>query len=544
MPINSSSSEDQVEALHDSGLRSDLILKDSAVIGAFSAFGLVAALSMDVMVAFRYGMGTSTDALFTALTIPQLMASVLGTTITPVMVPLFSRTLVESGEDRNWRLFSNLANLTLVVLLAVALLGVALSPLLVLVSAPGLDNATRQLAIALNRVLFLSVALAGFAEVARSMLNSQRRFAVPAAATMIPYVMAALAVGLLGHRFGIVSAAVGYVLGYGIRVLVLMATLMFHGGRYHFLLDVKDPTLRQVGRLAVPLLLGQGVGQAGIWVERFLASFLPVGTISAVGYARRILRALNVATVNSVSNALLPRFSVLASKRNLPALRRSIVLGMKASWAVCTPMAVGVMVSGAPLVGLLFGRGAFDEMAVLTAASIVVLYMPSLPFMALQQLALYPHYAFQDTKTPLFIRSAQLGMLVILQVILSGMLGARGLAAALSLSVAASAVVAFVILRRRIGELGERLGLYGLKVGCGAIIMGLAILLLSWWMKDQAGSSTTLGRIVQLAAMAAVGGAVYAGSLVLFRVNELREVFAFAKTRITTSRRGGVVSGE
>ena len=533
-----------MEALHDSGLRSDLILKDSAVIGAFSAFGLVAALSMDVMVAFRYGMGTSTDALFTALTIPQLMASVLGTTITPVMVPLFSRTLVESGEDRNWRLFSNLANLTLVVLLAVALLGVALSPLLVLVSAPGLDNATRQLAIALNRVLFLSVALAGFAEVARSMLNSQRRFAVPAAATMIPYVMAALAIGLLGHRFGIVSAAVGYVLGYGIRVLVLMATLMFHGGRYHFLLDVKDPTLRQVGRLAVPLLLGQGVGQAGIWVERFLASFLPVGTISAVGYARRILRALNVATVNSVSNALLPRFSVLASKRNLPALRRSIVLGMKASWAVCTPMAVGVMVAGAPLVGLLFGRGAFDEMAVLTAASIVVLYMPSLPFMALLQLALYPHYAFQDTTTPLFIRSAQLGTLVILQVILSGMLGARGLAAALSLSVAASAVVAFVILRRRIGELGERLGLYALKVGAGAIIMGLTVFLLSWWMKDQAGSSTTMGRVVQLAAMAAVGGVVYAGSLVLLRVDELREVFAFAKTRITASRPGGVVSGE
>jgi putative peptidoglycan lipid II flippase len=532
MPITSSPSSDQTEAVRDSSLRSDLILKDSAVIATFSGLGLAAALLMDVTVAFRFGMGASTDALFTALTMPQLMASVLGTTMTPVLVPLFARTRLESGEGRNWRLFSNLANLTLILLLGVALSGVAFSPVIVLVSAPGLNQATRQVAIGLNRVLFLSVALAGFGEVVRAMLNSQRHFAVPAAATMAPYLMGAIVVALAGGRFGIQAAAVGYVLGYAIRILVLMAALVFHGGRYHLLLDVRDPTLKQVGQLVVPLLLAQGLGQGGIWAERFLASFLPVGSISALAYARRMLRALNLATVNSVSNALLPRFSLLASALNFPKLRRSVVLGIKASWGVCAPLAVGVMVASTPLVGLLFGRGAFDAVAVSTAASILMLYMPGLPFMALLQLVVSPHYAFQDTKTPLFIRVVSLAILLLLQLALSRTLGVRGLAVALSLSNVAAAAVAFIILRRRIGDFGQDLWQYGLKIGSAAVIMGLAILLLSWGMATQAVASTTLSRIAHLSAIGALGVTVYSVSLVLLRVSELQAGAALVKTRI------------
>jgi putative peptidoglycan lipid II flippase len=537
MSITPSSSKDQVEAPPHGHIRGELVVKDSAVIAAFTGFGAVAALLMDAMVAFKYGMGASTDALFIALTIPQLLSSVLGTTIMPVMVPLFSRTRAEIGEEHNWIVFSNLANLTLVLLTGVALVGAACSPLLMLASAPGLDPATRQLAVKLNQVLFLTVALVGAADMCKAMLNSQRRFAVPAAANTVQYLVAILTIALLGHRFGIQAAAVGYVLGCALRLLMQAIALIALGGRYRPVLNVKDPTVRQVGKLMIPLFLAQLQGQAGIWAERFLASFLPTGSISALVYARRTLRALNLAFVNSVSSALLPRLSVLVTRRNLDELRRSVLLGIRVTLGVCTPLAVGVMALSVPLVSLLFRRGAFDEAAVATCASILVFYMPSLPFMALLQLAMSPHYAFQDTKTPLLIKTASLVLLVLLQLILSRVLGVAGLAAALSLSSAATAIGAFVVLRRRIGYFEGNVWRFSAKVGTAALVMALVILPVIGWIASGVQISARLQEILQLVSAGVIGAAVYSGGLVLLRVDGVREGIALVRRRIVASAR-------
>jgi putative peptidoglycan lipid II flippase len=520
---------------HESFDEGKRVVKDSVVISAFNSLGVVSAVLVDVLVAARYGMGAQTDAFFIALTVPQLMVTVLASTTRQVLVPLFSITRVEGGEEENWKVFSNLINLSIILLTLVALAGAVCSPVLMIISAPGIAGTSRRLAVDLNRVLFAFVIAAGLAEIMKAMLNSYRRFALPATTTFIQYMGVAVGIVLLDSTFGIQAVAVGYVLGSGLQVGILIVALLVLGWRYHPSLDIRHPTVRQASRLFAPLFVGEISGQANIWGERFLASFLPMGSVSALVYARRVLRALTQALVNSVSNALLPRLSVLVSQGKIEELRRTLVFGLKLTLVVCVPVAAGVMVTSRSLIGLLFQRGAFDEKAVSLAASVLVLYMPGLALMALWQLGLAPFYAFRDARTALQIRMASLAFLLLCQVVLFWLAGVHGLAAAISLSRVGSVIGTHLLLRRKIGDLEERLWPYTLKVGVAAIAMGIVVALVVSWMQTQLAIGLFSERILELGTAALLGLATYVAMLVILRVGEVSEGIRLVGTRLISN---------
>jgi putative peptidoglycan lipid II flippase len=523
---------DESDAATTAGVKGAQVAKDSLVISAFTALGVGSGLLVDALVAAKYGMGATTDALFIALTIPQLLSSILDSATLPVMVPLFSKTRLEDGEEENWRLFSNLANLSGIIMMMVSVLGILGSPLLMLISAPGLDAASRDMVISLNRILFLTLTMAGVVEVMKAMLNSYHRFAFPAAALVVQYLTIALSIVLLQGHYGVHAIAIGYVLGSVVQVLMLGAALAAMGVRYYPVLDISHPTVRQAGRLFGPLLAAEAMGQSSIWAERLLASFLPTGGVSALVYARRVLRALTLAMVSSVSSALLPRFSALAGSRDLKALRRSVNFGIRLTLLICVPVAAWVMVVRIPLVSLLFQRGAFDEQAVFAAASVVLIYMLGLPFMALWQLVLTPFYALGDTRTPLNIRAAGLVLLLLLEVTLAYFSGVQGLAMALSLSRVACALGTHYLLRRRIGEFDQGLVRYALKLVLAAGIMAMVVAPALNTIEHQLALPRSLKVILQLGSAGILGPAVYMGSLVLLRVREVGELFDVAKGRL------------
>jgi putative peptidoglycan lipid II flippase len=521
--------------LQTSHVRGEAVLRDSMVISGFNALGVAGALLVDVALAAKYGLGTNTDALFLALTIPQLLTTVLGSATNPVVVPLLSRIRVESGEKECWQLFSNLINLSAISLAVIALAGTIGSGLLISLSAPGLSSESQQISISLSRILFAIVALAGLSEVMKAMLNSYRRFAVPAAAYSAQYIVVFVGIVLAPLTLGIRAVAISYVAGYVVQVLVLSGALVALGGRYYPLMHPRHPAVKEAGRLFAPLVMSQMVGQSNIWLERLLASFLPPGSVSALVYARRVLRALTLALVNSVSNALLPRFSELASRASLGEMRRSVSLGLKLTLGICLPVAAGVMVTSVPLMTLLFRRGAFGAEAVSIAATTLVFYMPGLPLMAMWQTQVAPFYAMKDTKTPVLIITMSLAILAALQLVLMRVAGLYGLALALSLSRVTSVAAAHPLLRRKIGAFNGNLARYTVKTAIAALAMAAAVLVSTRFVGSQLALSRTIESLVILVVAGIVGSSVYFGTLILLRVREVSEGFRMLRSRAVGS---------
>ena len=510
-------------------------LKNSAVIMFFKVLGLASALLLDILIAARIGPGTHTDAFFVAFTIPQLTAAILFLVCNSVLVPVFTEAITSEGKGDPWRLFSVVANSSTLFLSAIALGGIALSPLVIALTAPGLEPSTAQLAVSLNRLLLLLIIPTALVEVMNAMLNAHHRFAVPASAQFIQYAVAALVVLVLAPTIGIASVVLGYLASAPCQLLILVVALRKVGGKYYLFLDFNYPGVKTIGKLAVPRLTTAMLSNGNILLERFLGSFLPAGAVSALVYARRILRAMSSIFLDSVSVALLPRLSAHFAQNDLPGLKRFTSLGVRLISFLAVPVTTGIIALNVPLVRLLYQRGAFDERATLLTASILSFYILSLIPASVRRMIFSTYFAMQDTLTPLLLRAIELGFNILLDVAFLGVMGAPGLALGFALSACLALMVNLWRLRRRIGALEYPWKPYSLKVGGSAAIMGGVVFLLNRWAtRTLARSLVTHLSILALEVL--VGLAVYSLLTTLMKVEEMGYLLKSIKSRLSPRR--------
>ncbi len=211
-------------------------------------------------------------------------------------------------------------------------------------------------------------------------------------------------------------------------------------------------------------MIGEFVGQSNVLVERFFASFLSPGMLSAFGYGRRILVTLNGLIVNSVSVAILPRLSLEAVTQKVDELRQSVVFGTKSITLVTGLVTVLLIGLSFPLVTVLYQRGNFDLQATLTTATILSILAPSLLFMGMTQLFMLPYFAFGETKIILSYRILFLGIYAALSFAFFYLLHGYGLAVALPASLLIQLILWMRALSKRVKGFGEGFYRYLLKL--------------------------------------------------------------------------------
>lgn len=509
------------------------VVKNSAVISLFNGLGFASALLIDIVVAARFGLSQETDAFFVAFAIPQLLASVLLVAMNVALVPIFSTVLAEEGKRGLWYVSSNLANLGLLAGGALGVIGAAGSPLFVPLLGAGFDAPTQRLAVSLSVVVFLTVIPLGAVEVLKAASNSLQKFAVPAATALIRNLVTFVIVVLLSRQLGIRALALGYVLGTWAQ-LFLMAGALFAGGfRYHRVLRAREPWTLKALRQVRPPMAGAVLGQSNILLERFLGSFLPPGVVSALTYARRILRAVDSMFLGSISTALLPRLSTQYARSDRQGFQRSLSLGLRLVAVVSIPASAGIIALSTPTVQFLFQRGAFDRGMTDTIAQLLILYVLGIPAAALFQILVTSYYATGDTQTPFYIRAGMLALNALLDTVLFFLWGAEGLPVGLSLTrLIAVGFVGWLLHRHRVGGFGLETTLFMTKVGLAGVVTGTTMSCLHGMILDVYRGGGTLQVGLRLGASVLAGAAAYALLLYVFRVEGIAQAFSLVRSRL------------
>ncbi len=489
------------------------LIKNSLLLTGSNLARVVTSVVLDMIIAALYGVGAKTDALFVALTIPEFVYQLLIYSYGSVLVPVFTATFKAEGRKQTWRLFSLVANLNSLALLATTLLGVAFSPFLIPLIAPGLEEASKSLAVGLSVILFLTLVPAGLIAVLQSMVNAFHDFTSPAIASPIRFILASLTILSLHHRLGISSVAVGYVVGTLGQMAVLVVGVAAKGASYQFIFDPRTPEVRQVANLIGVQLGASALRQSGVIFERFLASFLPPGTVAALGYARRISLAIYNVFAYSVSTALMPSLSASALRKDISAVTKEVALGLKLISLLVFPAVAGMVVLSKPIIRLLLERGAFSGEATAFTASLLAIYVCSIPTLAMVQTLLAPHFATKDVKTPAIHMSLMLMVNLLLYLALVGPLGAYGLALAYSLTGLLSALRAFWILRPKVEPL--RIGGYLLRVGLATLLMGVVVVIVRDRLYGSFPAVNRAQQAVQVGAVALLGIIIYGLSILL-----------------------------
>jgi putative peptidoglycan lipid II flippase len=512
-------------------------LRSAAIVAGLTIPTKLSGLIRIAIVAGYFGTSSDTDAYIVAATILGLAMTWMDKPVQIVVVPLVARTLAEQGERGVWQQTSRLLNGALVLFVIAAIVEAALAPALVAVVAPGLGEAA-GLAGRLARFLALAIVLGGLAACLSAVSHAHQRFTRPGLTRTVENLVAVLTLAVLAPALGIWSLAVGTVLGALAAVLMLLPIVWAHRRDYHLGIDLRDPALRRMAWLGLPVMIGSGGAQLGQLSDRFFASLLPVGRLSALSFGYQLTYAPLKLVATPLVTVLFPFLAQAARADDARDLSRKLGRSLRLLLILVLPIPVALAVLHEPLVRLVYERGAFTGASTALTGDVVLFYALGLPAFTLSVVISYAFYSVQDTRTPVWAGLVRLGLKLLLSVALVRPLAHVGLALAESLSFCAKTVLLLALLPEplRGAEYRGVLRSFGATgvAGAGMAVVMLAALPAVTAVAPAAGPTRTA--LLEVVVVATLGGAAYLVLSVLFQPREARDVYRLLRAGVR--RRG------
>ncbi len=437
-----------------------------------SALGLI----RDLLLARFFGANGGTDAFLVAWTVPETAFTlVVEGAMSFLMIPLFSRALAGAGPGEAKRATRQIVASTLprvtAVLVATSALTALGAPLLVHTIAPGL--ADPALAITCTRLTSLTILTFGLAGFVSAALRANHVFGAPATIHLSYNIGILGLMATLGGRLGIVSAAVGVAVGSVLMVLAQLPSFVRHVGfpRSWRATGVPTVTLGAFAPLAVYTL----ARQAQVFVERYLGSSLPPGTISHLNYAQKVaqmpmLVALLVCTVT------FPALARSVAAGEAKEARERLEADLRTVIALIFVSAAYLIAFAPQVVAVLLEHGAFTAADTADTAAILRVYAVGLIGHALVGVLSRAFYTGEQRSWYPAVAMG-IGLAVTAALAVGGVpyLHAYAIAAANGAGIVTTAVLLLVGLRDRIVAVSLRaVGSSAARLGGAAVVAGAA----------------------------------------------------------------------
>ncbi|MBN2397845.1 MAG: murein biosynthesis integral membrane protein MurJ [Deltaproteobacteria bacterium] len=503
------------------------VVKAAWVVGLATLLSRVFGFIRDVVVAGFFGAGLATDAFFVAFRIPNLLRRLFAEgSLTIAFVPVFTEYLMKRSKEEAIELASASFTLLSIILALVSVVGILLSPWIVMVMAPGFSDAPDKYALTvfLTRLMFPYIFFISLVALCMGILNSLRHFAAPALAPVVLNICMIAAVFALKDRFAepILSLAVGVMAGGILQLVMQFPFLRKVGARLRPSFRFNHPGIRQIGLLMLPAVFGAAVYQANVFIGTILASLLPGGSVSYLYYADRIVELPLGVFAIAVGTAALPSFSAQVADGDYKKLKGTISFSLRLILFVTIPAMVALIILREPIISVLFQRGEFDISSTVLTARALLYYTVGLWAFSCIRVVVSAFYALQDTRTPVKIAVVALLVNVIMGIALMFPMKHSGLALATSIASAVNIVVLAVILERRVGRFLRRDFWVSIsRTTLATVVMAAAVMIagrmLGW---DNAGAFGE--RLVYLIVTIAVGFAVFVLSSLILGGTEVR----------------------
>ena len=439
----------------------DRVTRAAGVVGSATFLSRIFGFIRDVVIAWFFGAGLSSDAFLVAFRIPNLLRRLFAEgSLSIAFIPVFAECLTNRGKDDAFALARSALWLLSVALAVVALAGILLSPYIIGVIAPGFADSPEkfQLTVALSRIMFPYIFFIGLVALSMGILNVLGHFAAPALAPVLLNAAIICSVFFISPHMAAPATglAIGVLIGGFLQLGFQVPFLIKKGFYFWHKSKIYHPGLKRIGLLMLPTIFGAAVYQINILVGTLLASLLPEGSVSYLYYADRLVQfPLGIFAI-AIATAVLPSLSRQAAAADFTALGATFAYAMKLVFFITIPAMVGLIVLRQPIVALLFKRGAFDAEAVRLTAYALLYYSVGLWAFSAVRIVVSTFYALQDTKTPVQTAVISVCANIVLGVIFMWPLGHGGLALATSLASMLNLGLLVRALRQKLGVLEWR----------------------------------------------------------------------------------------
>ena len=436
------------------------LLRAASTISFFTLLSRITGLIQIIVVSALFGAGASFDAFQVAFRIPNLLRRLFAEgAFSQAFVPTLARVRAVEGDEATQRLIDAVATILFCALVLTCLAGVVAAPLVVWLMASGL--ARFDDAVVMTRIMFPYIGFISLVSLSAGVLNTWKRFAVPAATPVLLNLSMIAAVLLLGPVFEragiqkIYALAAGVVLGGVLQLAVQVPALLRIGQLPRIGLGLRalgaawrHPGMRMVLRQMAPALLGVSVAQLSILINTQIASHQGVGAVSWLFYADRLMEFPTALLGVALGAVLIPQLSAAQARQDVAAYSGMLDWGLRVALVLTLPCAAALLVFPEALIATLFQHGAFDARDVAKTAVALRAYGVGLVGIIGVKILAPGFYARQDLRTPVTIAIIVLALTQAMNVAFVPFLGHAGLALSVGIGATINAVWLFVGLKR------------------------------------------------------------------------------------------------
>ena len=386
---------------------------------------------------------------FAAFRLPDLIFEVLVYgTFASAFIPVFTKALKEK-EKGVWEIASSITNIGILAFSALALIVMFFANHLYGILVPGFAMEHRDQIVALSKILFAAQGFFVVSYVLTAVLESSRRFLMPAIAPLFYNLGIILGTIIFSPKFGLMGPVIGVVIGAFSHAMIQLPLAIKLGFRFSFKIKITDE-VKKIGRLSLPRIVEVIFLQIAKSVELSLASLISTAAYTYYTFGNS-LQLLPVGLFGtSIAKAVLPTLSRLSDSKD--EFRKTLFNALYQVSFLVLPMAAILIVLRIPLVRLVFGTNLFDWGSTVQTGLVVSAFGVGVIFQVFNSILARSFYALHNTRTPVIISISCIVLNIILDFILikNFHLPVWALAAAFTLSSFLQSLMLFILMIKKI----------------------------------------------------------------------------------------------
>ncbi len=389
---------------------------------------------------------------FAAFRLPDSIFEVLVFgTFSSAFIPVFTKAL-KKGEREAWDIAGRVVSIGLLIFGVLAIILALGANQIYAVIVPGFaPSQTREIS-TLARILFAAQGFFVVSYVLTGVLESLRRFLVPALAPIFYNLGIIFGTIFLTPRFGLMAPAIGVVIGAAAHLLVQYPLSRKLGFRFTWSIKPNEG-VKKIGELALPRVIDLAFDQIGKTAELFLSSLISQGSYAYYTFANTLQLLPVTLFGTSLAKAVLPLLS--RHDDDKPEFRRILLVAIFQALFLALPLAAALIVLRIPIVRLVYGTKIFDWNATVQTGEVLSVYAIGIITQILMSILARAFFALHDTKTPVKISFIGLALLIIGDFTLVSVfhLPVWALAASFSFSTFVEAILLLSLIHKRIGSI-------------------------------------------------------------------------------------------
>ena len=502
------------------------LFKSASTVSLLTLVSRITGLVRELLIASTFGASAITDAFNVAFRIPNLFRRLFAEgAFSQAFVPVLAASKANNGEAATKLVIDRVATLLSWALLLTCVVGVAAAPILVWVMASGLKQEPRgfEAAVFMTRWMFPYIGFMSLVALSSGVLNTWRRFAVPAA-TPVLLNLAMIAAAWWGAPWlktqgiePVYALGAGVMLGGALQLGVQIPALLRIGmlPKISFSLAAAkeawtDQATKNIAKLMLPALLGVSVAQISLLINTQIASHLTPGSVSWLTYADRLMEFPTAMLGVAIGVVLMPQLA--AAKAADDAIKYSAMLdwGLRVVVLLAVPCAVALLTFAEPLVATLYHYGAFTARDVQQTTSALMGYGAGLLGLVAIKVLAPGFYASQDIKTPVRIAVVVLVLTQLLNLALVPIFQHAGLALAIGIGALINALWLLIgLIRRGSYKPAPGWGRFALQVIAASALLAVFLLWAAGRVSWTGLKTAYMQRILLLALVLIASAAIY-----------------------------------